>query len=125
MREEIALKMVLKTIENQFKGKDYIVELFTDELTSICPFTNLPDFYRLVIRYKPKEKLIELKSFKIYLLQFRNKPTTHESLLNVIFEDLREILDSLYLYIELDANIRGGIKVKVQRVYEGVKNEKS
>jgi 7-cyano-7-deazaguanine reductase len=60
------------TIENEFVGEGFCIELFTEEITSICPITDLPDFYKLRILYKPKEKLIELKRLRDYLLSFKN-----------------------------------------------------
>ncbi len=109
------LRSILETIPNEFEGRDYTVELFTEELTSRCPFRGLPDFYRIRIIYVPDSRLVELKSLKFYLQSFRDIGITHESLLNVIFEDLLDILQPKYLRIELDVNIRGGIKATVRR----------
>ncbi len=109
------LRTALKSIPNKFAGKDYTVELFTDELTSCCPFTGLPDFYKLHLTYIPTKKLVELKSLKLYLVQFRDIGLTHEDLLNIIFEDLLRLLKPRYIKIELNVNIRGGIKAVVQR----------
>ncbi|HIE05030.1 MAG TPA: preQ(1) synthase [Candidatus Latescibacteria bacterium] len=111
------LRSILRTIPNEFEGRDYAVELFTEELTSLCPFRGLPDFYRLRIVYVPDASLVELKSLKFYLQGFREVGITHESLLNVIFEDLLELLKPKYLKAELYVNIRGGIRTTVRREY--------
>ena len=108
----------LKVIENEFKGRDYQVELYTDELTAICPFTGLPDYYKLRLIYVPNEKLIELKSFKLYLVQFKDLKITHEAIGNRIFEDLLDLLKPKSLKIELEANVRGGIKTIIKREYK-------
>jgi len=105
----------LEVIENEFRGKNYQIELFTEELTAICPFTGLPDYYKLHVIYIPDENLIELKSLKSYLIQFKDVKVTHESLANKIFEDLFNLLRPKYLKIELEANVRGGIKTIVKR----------
>ncbi len=109
------LRSVLKTIPNEFEGQDYIVELSTDELTSLCPFTGLPDFYRFQLTYIPTKELVGLKSLKLYLLKFRNITITHEALLNVIFDDLVSLLAPRYIRIELRAHKRGGIDAVVRR----------
>ncbi|RKY63414.1 MAG: NADPH-dependent 7-cyano-7-deazaguanine reductase QueF, partial [Candidatus Latescibacterota bacterium] len=111
------LRSVLRTIPNEFEGRDYTVEIFTEELTSLCPFRGLPDFYGLRIVYVPDASLVELKSLKFYLQGFRDVGITHESLLNVIFEDLLELLKPKYLKAELYVNIRGGIRTTVRREY--------
>ena len=119
------LRSVLRTIPNEFEGRDYTVEIFTEELTSLCPFRGLPDFYGLRIVYVPDASLVELKSLKFYLQGFREVGITHESLLNVIFEDLLELLKPKYLKAELYVNIRGGIRTTVRREYgdQGAKLE--
>ena len=68
MSGKLNFKQILKTIPNEFEGREYTIELFTEELTSICPFTGLPDFYKLHVVYRPHKKLVELKSFKMYLV---------------------------------------------------------
>lgn len=109
------LRSILQTIPNEFHPQDYTVELSTDELTSVCPFRGLPDFYKLHVTYIPAKELLELKSLKFYLSKFRNIPITHEALLNVIFEDLANLLHPRYIRIELYVHRRGGIDVVVRR----------
>jgi len=113
------LQQILKTISNEFKDEEYTIELWTNELTSICPYTNLPDFYELLIIYIPCKNILELKSLKFYLSEFRNIKITHESLLNVIFKHLLNLLKPKYLKVELHVNIRGGVKAKLKREYGG------
>lgn len=117
--EQNSLRSTLKIIKNEFKVKNYQVELFTDELSAICPFTELPDYYKLYIIYTPDENLVELRSLKLYLVQFKNLKLTHEALCNKIFEDLFDLLKPRYIRIELEANVRGGIKAIVRRDYPG------
>ena len=40
---------------------------FMPEFTSVCPKTGLPDFGKLVLRYVPDKRCLELKSYKMYL----------------------------------------------------------
>jgi len=112
------LKEIGKTLEklpNKFPEADYPVEFKTSELTSLCPFTGHPDFYRLKIKYKPDKSIVELKSVKLYIEKFRNLKTTHETLLNIIFEDFKSLLSPRYLFVELKVNVRGGIKTTLSR----------
>ena len=112
------LKKIGKTLEklpNKFPEADYPVEFKTHELTALCPFTGHPDFYTLRIRYKPDKSVVELKSVKLYIEKFRNLKTTHETLLNVIFEDFKSLLSPRYLFAELKVNVRGGIKTTISR----------
>lgn len=112
------LKKLIKTLEtlpDNFPQTDYSVDFETSELTALCPFTSHPDFYTLAITYKPDKKIMELKSVKLYIEQFRNLRTTHETLLNIIFEDFKTLLSPNYLRVELYVNTRGGIRTQLFR----------
>lgn len=112
------LKKLDKTLEklpNEFPEADYPVEFECSELTALCPFTGHPDFYTLKIKYKPDNSIVELKSVKLYIEKFRNLRTTHETLLNIIFEHFKSLLSPEYLFVELKVNVRGGIKTTLHR----------
>ncbi|GAH36637.1 unnamed protein product [marine sediment metagenome] len=109
------LKDTLEVIPNNFPEADFPNRFETSELSALCPFTSHPDFYTLIITYKPDKLLIELKSFKLYIEKFRNLRTTHETLLNIIFEDFNSLLSPKFLRVELRVNIRGGIKTTLYR----------
>jgi 7-cyano-7-deazaguanine reductase len=105
----------LEVLPNKFPEADYPIEFKTNELTALCPFTAHPDFYRLKVKYKPDKYIVELKSVKLYIEKFRNLRTTHETLLNIIFEDFKSLLSPRYLFVELKVNVRGGIKTTLSR----------
>jgi 7-cyano-7-deazaguanine reductase len=112
------LKKIVKTLEglpNKFSEADFPIEFETSELTSLCPFTGHPDFYTLKVRYKPYKFIVELKSVKLYIEKFRNLRTTHETLLNIIFEHFKSFLSPRYLFVELKVNVRGGVKTTICR----------
>src|SRR3989338_8300698 len=73
--------------ENKDSDKDYIINLETPEFTCICPKTGLPDFAAIRIQYSPSKLCIELKSFKQYLIFYRNIGIFHEHVINMILED--------------------------------------
>ena len=108
---------LLKTIKNKNKGKRYICEHIFPELTALCPTTTLPDFYTIRTVYEPYEKLVELKSFKLYLLKYRNTKIYHEELANEILEDFVKIVNPNWIFIELKVNVRGGIFTTVKRFW--------
>jgi 7-cyano-7-deazaguanine reductase len=80
-----------------------------DELTAFCPWTKFPDQGSIHLNYRPRDVLLELKSFKYYLLAFRNWHITQEHLAQKIFEDLMTILAPVKMEVVLDYMPRGGI----------------
>ena len=103
--------------KNQYPDKKYIVDLETSEFTCICPKTALPDFATIKIQYIPNKYCVELKSFKNYLLVFRNTGIFHEHVTNRILDDFVKACKPRWAYIQGDFNIRGGIKTTVSREY--------
>lgn len=81
----------------------------------MCPVTRLPDFYNVKIEYEPDERLIELKSFKLYLNKFRDKETLHEEITNEILNRLIRSIQPRWAKIEVIVNVRGGIYTTITR----------
>ena len=111
----------LEVFPNKSKN-NYLIELFTDEFTCLCPMTGQPDFAKIKISYVPAEKIVESKSLKLYLWSFRNEGCFHEHLTNVILKDLTDALKPVWCKVEGDFNVRGGIGIKVSAQY-GVRPE--
>lgn len=84
------------------------ITVSTDEFTAVCPWSGLPDYARLTVRYLPSDRYVELKSFKYYVTSFRNVGIFQEDATNVVLEHLVEALDPLFIEVQLDYNIRGG-----------------
>lgn len=103
----------LETFPNKNPTRPYVVELYTEEFTCLCPATGQPDFAKIRIRYVPAKKIVESKSLKLYLWSFRNEGCFHEHLTNIILDDLVEALDPVWCRVEGDFNLRGGIGIKV------------
>lgn len=103
---------------NVYVGKEYKIEFTIPEFTAVCPKTGLPDFGSIFIEYSPREKCIELKSLKEYILAYRNVGIFHENVVNKILEDLVQAVDPLYLKVVGDYNVRGGVKTVVSREYK-------
>lgn len=50
------------------------ITFVTNEVTSLCPVTNQPDLSKVEILYKPSDTgIIESKSLKLFLWNFRNR----------------------------------------------------
>lgn len=109
--------------KNQYPDKENMVVLDTDEFTCICPKTGLPDFARIKINYIPNKLCIELKSFKMYLISYRNVGIFHEHLTNKILDDFVKACQPRFTRIEVTMNIRGGIKTTVSALYNGGSRE--
>ncbi len=106
---------LLIAIDYEYTGSDIVIEIETNEFTCICPWSKLPDFATLRIKYIPRKLCVELKSLKYYLHSYRNVGIVHESVVNRIFADLYKLLKPKWLYVELEFNIRGGIKTVVKK----------
>ena len=84
--------------------------------------TGLPDVGCITITYRPFNKIVELKSLKFYLLQYRNVGIFYEHVVNRILEDLVAVLAPKYMEVTGDFKARGGITTKVTAVFEGKNN---
>ncbi len=89
----------------------------TDEFTSVCPFSGLPDFAFVRITYVPDQRCLELRSLKYYLLSYRNVGIWYEHLVNRMLEDLVDACKPRSMSVEIVCNPRGGLSSKVQAVY--------
>jgi len=105
---------LLDPIPYQYQGRrDIDIEIRCPEHTSVCPMTGLPDFGTITIRYRPADTIIELKSLKYYLLQYRNVGVFYEHLVNRILDDLVAVLKPKQLEVIGEFTARGGITTRV------------
>jgi len=110
---------VLEAIPFDYPGSATEVVYETDEFTCVCPWSGLPDFARLVIRYVPGQTLVELKSLKYYLTSYRNVGILQEHAVNRILNDLVQLIQPVSMVVESDYRERGGIKTNVAARYDG------
>ena len=116
--EEAIDLAVLETTPFDYPDSATEVVYETEEFTSACPWTGLPDFGRLVIRYFPQQSLVELKSLKYYLTSYRNVGILQEHAVNRILQDLVQLLQPVSMVVEAEYRERGGIKTKAVARYE-------
>ena len=83
--------------------------------------TGLPDFGCITIKYRPQKKLIELKSLKFYLLQYRNVGIFYEHVVNRILDDLVSIIKPKKMSVEGEFTARGGVTSRVIAEYQEAK----
>ena len=120
IKQEDAIDIaVLEAMHFDYPDSATEVVYETDEFTSVCPWTGLPDFARLVIRYIPQRSLVELKSLKYYLTSYRNVGILQEHAVNRILQDLVQLLQPVSMIVEAEYKERGGIKTKVIARYQG------
>ncbi|MFC1935276.1 preQ(1) synthase [Chloroflexota bacterium] len=108
---------VLESIAFDYQGSATDVTYETEEFTSVCPWTGLPDFGRLVITYRPRHRLVELKSLKYYLTSYRNVGILQEHAVNRVLKDLVALLEPESMVVEVWYNERGGLRTQARAQY--------
>ncbi len=109
---------ILEAIPFDYPDSDTGVVYQTDEFTAVCPWTGLPDFASLIIRYAPHQSLVELKSLKYYLTSYRNVGILQEHAVNRILQDLVALLKPVSMVVEAEYGERGGIKTRAVASWE-------
>ena len=107
----------LETFPNPRPERDFEIAIDCPEFTSVCPKTGLPDFGAIRITYVPGDRCIELKSLKLYLIEFRNRGIFYEAVTNQILDDLVAACGPRRMTVVGDFSIRGGIKTVVTASY--------
>ncbi len=110
---------VLEAMEYAYQSKrDIAITIKQPEYTSVCPMTGLPDMGCITIEYVPAKTIVELKSLKYYLLQYRNVGIFYENIVNRILDDLVSVLAPKKMMITGDFTPRGGISTVVTAGFE-------
>jgi 7-cyano-7-deazaguanine reductase len=72
-----------------------------------------PDFGTLFITFYPKDRVIELKSLKEYLYQWRDTAVSYERFLDIVYMHLMEIYEPVRLRLVFETRPRGGISSRL------------
>jgi 7-cyano-7-deazaguanine reductase len=116
---DIINKNMIDPIDYQYQDKrDVDIIIRQPEFTSVCPMTGMPDFGRITIQYMPNSKIVELKSLKYYLMQYRNVGIFYEHVVNRILDDLVARLNPKSMQVTGDFTTRGGIDSTVSANYK-------
>lgn len=110
--EEVANSQ-LEAWPNAASERNYVVHLEIPEFTCLCPRSGFPDFATIILDYVPDTSVVELKSLKLYINQYRNRPISHEMTANTILDDLITLLAPRWMRVVADFTVRGNIKTIV------------
>jgi len=108
----------LETFPYEYTGKDILINIDTDEFTTVCPWSGLPDFATIRVDYIPNKICIELRSFKYYLLSYRSVGIYQEHAVNRVLEDLVKCASPKWMKVTADYKVRGGIHTVASREYK-------
>ena len=97
----------IETWPNQFRG--YEIEITVPEFTSICPKTGLPDTGTIKVQYVPDKLCLELKSFKMYTVAYRNLGIFQENVVNRVLRDVVKAANPKTATMVGDFSLRGGL----------------
>ncbi len=89
-----------------------LVEWEYPEFQSLCPVSERHDQGIVTIRYKPKEKILESKSVRDYLMMWRNKKNWQEYITEEIADCLYNACEPDWLTVTITWSARGGIVAK-------------
>src|ERR1700716_2051241 len=103
----------LEAVPTGTPNRDYESDFTIPEFTCLAPDSGFPDFATIRIHYIPDQKLVELKSLKLYINKFRDQEMFHETAVNRILDDLVTLLDPRFVEVAGDFNVRGNIKTVV------------
>ncbi|MCF7810508.1 preQ(1) synthase [bacterium] len=109
---------ILETFPYEYAGRSIEIEIATDEFTALCPFSGLPDFGTITVKYVPDKLCIELRSLKYYLLSYREVGIFYEHLVNRVLDDLVNLCMPLRMTVEADYTVRGGLKTRAVACWE-------
>jgi len=111
---------VLQVLDYGYRTqRDIEIKIEQPEFTSVCPISGLPDFGCITIHYHPNDKIVELKSMKYYLLQYRRVGIFYEHVVNRILEDLVSVVRPKFMEVVGTFTPRGGITTTVRVEYRG------
>jgi len=94
------------------RGHKPVIEWEYPEFQSLCPVSERHDQGVVTIRYKPKEKILEGKSVRDYLMMWRNKRNWQEYITEEIADLLFLTCDPEWLTVTILWSARGGIVSK-------------
>jgi 7-cyano-7-deazaguanine reductase len=101
----------IETWPNQYPG--YEIEIVIPEFTSVCPKTGLPDFGKITLTYVPDKLCLELKSLKMYELEYRNLGIFYENVVNKFLRDVVRACQPVSATVTGEFTPRGGIQSRI------------
>lgn len=102
---------ILKPIPNPTK-ECYEIKIQVPEFTFLG-VSDQPDFAKMYLTFYPSNKIIELKSLKLYVYQLRDIVVSYERLINIVYDHMMKVYDPTRLRVVMVCNPRGGISSKL------------
>jgi 7-cyano-7-deazaguanine reductase len=113
---------ILETWPNPAPNNSYNIRIEHPEYTALCPRSGYPDFGCIVLDYVPKDTIVELKAYKLYINSFRDFRISHEEVVNIIADKIYQEVKPHGLRLIGDFYRRGNIKTVIT-TYRGEKTE--
>ena len=104
---------LLDAFPNNYPERLYIIRIAFPEFTSLCPVTGQPDFATIIMEYIPEQLCVESKSFKLYMMAFRNHHAFMETITNSMLNDFWTLLSPRWCRIRGIFAPRGGTHLHV------------
>jgi len=102
----------IETWPNQFPAYEIVID--SPEFTSVCPKTGLPDFGVITLRYMPRRRCLELRSYKEYLFSYRQLGIFQENIVNQVLEDVVRACQPEWAVVRGEFRPRGGISTAIE-----------
>lgn len=115
--EEAIEHAELEALPNPAPQREYTIELSYPEFTCKCPRSGYPDFATITLTFVPAQHICELRSWKLYLNQYRDAYIFHEAVTNRILDDFVEAIRPARAEIVSDWNVRGNVKTVIRAEY--------
>src|SRR2546428_9372774 len=96
---KIIAESTLEAVPNDTPERDYEIHFTIPEFTCLAPDSGFPDFATIRIRYIPDQKLVELKSLKLYINKISDQEDLHDAAVNRILADLVALLDPRFMEV--------------------------
>lgn len=104
----------LITFPNPRVGRRYDIHITLPEFTCKCPFSGYPDFATIYLTYIPNQRVVELKTIKLYINSYRDRYISHEESINQILDDFVAACDPLEVKIKGDFLPRGNVHTVIE-----------
>lgn len=109
----------IETWPNHFPNYEIVIDI--PEFTSVCPKTGLPDFGKLTLTYVPNKLCLELKSFKMYTLAYRNLGIFYENVVNRFLRDVVAAVKPVSATVTGSFTPRGGLHSTITATWSRTK----
>ncbi len=115
--ERLIREGALITFPNPRPGRHYWIRITLPEFTCKCPFSGYPDFATIYLDYIPDQRVVELKSIKLYINSYRDQQIAHEAVANQILDDFVAVAAPVAVRLKADFNPRGNVHTVIEVLY--------